>query len=163
MERRWRGVALAAIAGGAGIGLLARGLLMRVRVEGESMAPALRDGDRVLVAAMAYRFRRPRAGHVVLAQVPAVPGTRTLKRIAAEVPPSSPHDPAPASRAGPNDGRAAPAGHARGAAYILLGDNRAVSVDSRRFGPVMRRQIAGRVWYRYWPPERRGRIGGRVE
>ena len=40
--------------------------------------------------------------------------------------------------------------------YLLLGDNRADSEDSRCFGTVPRGQILGRVLARYWPF---GRIG----
>jgi signal peptidase I len=40
--------------------------------------------------------------------------------------------------------------------YLLLGDNRADSEDSRCFGTVRRAQIVGRVLARYWPF---GRIG----
>ena len=40
--------------------------------------------------------------------------------------------------------------------YLLLGDNRADSEDSRCFGTVRRGQIVGRVLARYWPF---GRIG----
>jgi signal peptidase I len=40
--------------------------------------------------------------------------------------------------------------------YLLLGDNRADSEDSRCFGTIPRRQITGRVIARYWPF---GRIG----
>ena len=42
--------------------------------------------------------------------------------------------------------------------YVLLGDNRKDSQDSRAFGPVGRSLIAGRVWFRYWPPGTWGRI-----
>ncbi len=41
--------------------------------------------------------------------------------------------------------------------YLLLGDNRSDSEDSRCFGPIARGQIIGRVVARYWPF---GRIGG---
>ena len=34
--------------------------------------------------------------------------------------------------------------------YFLMGDNRADSGDSRRYGPVHRSAIIGRVWLR-WP------------
>jgi signal peptidase I len=35
--------------------------------------------------------------------------------------------------------------------YYVLGDNRGNSNDSRAFGPVLREDILGRVWFRYWP------------
>ena len=35
--------------------------------------------------------------------------------------------------------------------YYVLGDNRAVSRDSRSFGPVQAEQFVGRVIVRYWP------------
>ncbi len=40
--------------------------------------------------------------------------------------------------------------------FVLLGDNRGDSKDSRAFGPVARDAIAGRVWYCHEPRERRG-------
>jgi nickel-type superoxide dismutase maturation protease len=39
---------------------------------------------------------------------------------------------------------------------MVEGDNPPSSTDSRVFGPVDRREIAGRVVYRYFPPERAG-------
>ena len=46
-----------------------------------------------------------------------------------------------------------------GEAVTVLGDNPGASTDSRVFGPVDRRDLRGRAVYRYWPEERRGRIG----
>jgi signal peptidase I len=40
--------------------------------------------------------------------------------------------------------------------YLILGDNRSSSCDSRRFGPVRRDDLIGPVYAVYWPP---GRIG----
>ncbi len=40
--------------------------------------------------------------------------------------------------------------------FFMLGDNRPVSADSRRFGPVTRGAIVGRVWLRGWPIDRLG-------
>ena len=45
-----------------------------------------------------------------------------------------------------------------GDAVTVLGDNPGASTDSRVFGPVDRRDLRGRVVYRYGPEDRRGRI-----
>jgi len=37
--------------------------------------------------------------------------------------------------------------------YFLMGDNRANSLDSRSFGPILASQLIGRVVLRYWPLE----------
>lgn len=42
--------------------------------------------------------------------------------------------------------------------FVLLGDNRGDSLDSRAYGPIHRSAIIGRVWYRYGPADRSGRI-----
>jgi signal peptidase I len=40
--------------------------------------------------------------------------------------------------------------------YLMLGDNRASSCDSRRWGTVPRKNLVGPVFAVYWPPKRVG-------
>jgi signal peptidase I len=40
--------------------------------------------------------------------------------------------------------------------YILLGDNRVQSCDSRSWGPATRKDLIGKVFGIYWPPNRIG-------
>ena len=39
---------------------------------------------------------------------------------------------------------------------FVLGDNRANSADSRRFGPLPKENIEDEAFVRFWPPDRVG-------
>ena len=93
---------------------------VRFQVEGDSMVPAYRPGDRLVVNRFAYFVRRPRPGDVVVLRDPESPGRLLLKRVVA----------------------------LEGGRYIVLGDNAGESRDSRRFGPVRRRDIVGKALLR---------------
>jgi signal peptidase I len=101
--------------------------LSRYVVDGASMEPAFRSGDRVLVNRLAYRRRDPRAGEVVVLRDPERLGHVLLKRIA-----TAPDDIDP----GPSR-------------VYVLGDNTPQSRDSRAFGAVPRTEIIGKAWLKY--------------
>jgi signal peptidase I len=42
--------------------------------------------------------------------------------------------------------------------YIVLGDNRLCSDDSRNFWPIQKEAIKGKAWLRVWPPQNWGVI-----
>jgi signal peptidase I len=125
----------------AGCAVVARRVLILTTVDGVSMAPALRSGDRVLVR----RTRRPRRGQVALMRFPQLPsGAPTgdqllLKRVVAVA-----GDRLPPGWAEPDvhglGGEVVPGGCA-----VVLGDNRPSSWDSRHYGFVPREQIVGVV------------------
>jgi nickel-type superoxide dismutase maturation protease len=129
------GAALAALAGAwiarrPALNLI-RSWRARVAIEGGSMAPNLRAGDWLLVDPEAYRRRVPRAGELALVCDPRRPDRLLVKRVASVL----------------SDG-----------ALEVVGDDPAASTDSRTFGAVDPASVAGRPWFRYWPPERIGRI-----
>lgn len=111
----------------------------RVSVKGMSMAPTLLPGDHLLVRPS----RRLRRGDLVVLADPETPGRWVVKRVAA-----------PPGHAVVVDGRRLEAGDG----LIVLGDNAAASTDSRGYGAVPLEAVHGRVWYRYAPAGRAGRL-----
>lgn len=148
-------------------------VLSLVRVKGRSMLPTLRSGDWCFVWRLTYRLRPPRRGDVVICHYPG----RRMKRLpflpqafvkrvvglpgdTLEVIEGVLHrngqpvdegylDPArtryfrsrPPLTLGPEE-------------YYVLGDNRDASNDSRRVGPLRRRDLVGRVVCVLFPPRR---------
>jgi len=109
----------------------------RVAVAEASMAPALVPGDWLLLDPTTRSW--PRRGSIVVFREPDS-GIVVIKRVAA----------------GPRDRVRIPAGilHLGPDEAWLLGDNAAVSIDSRRYGPVTLAALVGRVWFRYGPTRR---------
>ncbi|MFE6099209.1 S26 family signal peptidase [Streptomyces laurentii] len=109
----------------AGIVLLGRRLVV-VTVRGESMRPAHRDGDRLLVR---RGPGRPRRGDVVVLVPPGARHSRhwIVKRVAAAPGDRVPRGDVPALTAVPE--ARVPPGH-----LVLLGDNPPASIDSRQVG-----------------------------
>jgi signal peptidase I len=139
------GGALAVLAGGA---LVARRRIAIITVTGQSMEPTLADGDRVIVRRA--RLRSVQAGRLVVFEAPSdehrrwtsPPPGRDLNRVwlikrAAAVPGDPLPDGLPAMLSGHAtvpDGR-----------LIVLGDNPAKSVDSRRLGYIPGDRLLGVV------------------
>lgn len=154
------------------------------RIPSPSMEPTLhcarpvancegRFSDRVIADRLAYRFRDPERGEIVVFEAPASAdrcgprdgGSPFVKRIVGLpgevvserngliyidgdrlVEPYIAPD-----RRGHESGTwpRVPAGH-----YFVLGDNRTLSCDSRTWGTVPRSSLIGPVALTYWPPRR---------
>ena len=97
----------------------------RYEIAGESMLPALRPGDWVIVDRRAWERRAPREGEIALARDPRDPSRTLVKRIRARE---------------------------SGGELWLLGDNARRSTDSRTLGAFPPAALLGRVRWRYWPP-----------
>ncbi len=121
-----------------------RHAVWRVAVAENSMFPTLGPGDWLLLDPTARRW--PKRGSIVVFGEPGT-GTLAIKRVAA----------------GPGDQVRISEGMLRlaGDEAWLLGDNAAVSIDSRRYGPVPLEALVGRAWFRYGPLRRMGRLARR--
>jgi signal peptidase S26 family len=114
----------------------ARRRLWPVRVAGDSMSPTLPGGTLVAVAALRGD---PAFGAIVVVRRPD--GSEHLKRIVGT----------PGMRVDLAAGRTLRLGPGE---FVVAGDNRAGSTDSRHYGPVNRSDIVGVARVCYWPPRR---------
>lgn len=128
-------------------------------VFGRSMEPSLFERQRLIIDKLTYHFRAPYRNDIVVIKRPEMEEL-LVKRIIGlpsekveirdgyvyindrRLPEPFPHEQypqnIPAYTLGPLE-------------YYVLGDNRGNSNDSRAFGPISRKDILGRVWFRYWP------------
>jgi signal peptidase I len=114
-----------------------RARLVRVTVQGDSMAPTLRNGDRVLVRRT--RLEALNRGDLVVFRRPREPARSWMvKRVLA-----APGDPMPRAEL-PNlwsyRDAVVPEDH-----LVVLGDNASVSYDSRQFGFIHGAAVLGVV------------------
>lgn len=136
-------------------------MMQNFRVQGPSMNPNLFTSELVLVSKLSYMKSTPSRGDVVVFRKPGGHSEDLVKRIIGlsgeaieirrgrvfvnglEIDESD-----YISRAG---NTVVPPVRVPAGSYFVLGDNRSVSEDSRRFGSVPLAAIVGKVWVVYWP------------
>ncbi len=135
-------------------------------IAGDSMNPTLVHGDRILVSKLAYRSRVPDREDIIAFKM----GLKMIVKRVAGVPGDvfevrdgqlycngkalahDPHSRNPRRRShGPT--------MVKGKHVFVMGDNRALSVDSRDFGTIPYQDIIGKAVFRYFPPKRMGKLG----
>lgn len=151
------------------------------QVNGKSMDPNFHHGEFLLTDKLSYRFRDPERGEVVVFSAPpsahcpvgincdfikrvvALPGERIKisdNRIYIDGKLlSEPYQASQITAPGERESSYLKDGVEQVVpddSYIVLGDNRVASSDSRDWGPVNKAKIVGRVMIRYWPPTAAG-------
>lgn len=145
------------------------------QVKGNSMLPNFINGEYLLTNKLVYRFKDPGRGDIVVFRAPENNQYDYIKRIIGlpgdtvkilngniyinnqKIDESAYLSPTIQSRPGyylhegkeivipPNS-------------YLVFGDNRTNSSDSRDFGPIPKESIVGKAWFMYWPPAKIGLI-----
>ena len=135
-------------------------------VRGQSMEPNFYQGDYLIIDELSYQFRAPQRGEVIVFKYPNDPSQRYIKRIIG----------LPGETIKIQEGQVFIYQDGEMQAldelaylsqfsqtlgdvqmtldkneYFVLGDNRSVSADSRRWGVLPEENIVGRVFLRAWP------------
>lgn len=136
-------------------------------VKGQSMEPNFENGDYLIIDELSYRIREPQRGEIIVFKFPHDITQRYIKRIIGlpgETVEIS-NDRVIISKEG-SDSQILDESSYLGSSiqttgnlrvilgqdeYFVLGDNRPVSSDSRRWGVVPKADIVGRVYVRAWP------------
>lgn len=159
-------VEVLAVAVGA-VFLIRNFLVQPFLVSGSSMVPSFENGDYLLIDEITYRFRPPERGEVVVFKYPKDPSTYFIKRIiglpgerveiknnqvtvwnARSLQPlvlDENYLPKSVATAGNEEFRLGPD------EYLMLGDNRPFSFDSRSWGALNKESIVGLARLRLWP------------
>ena len=142
-------------------------------IPSESMVPTLEVGDRVLANKFVYRFVAPDRGDIVvfnavegntqqtlIKRVIGLPGNKIELRHGILFLNGQRHNEPyvvnkPCVRDMPKTCSYGPVTVPQGR-YFVMGDNRAMSADSRFFGPIPGNDIKGEAFLRWWPPVRAG-------
>ena len=146
------------------------------QIRGDSMLPNFHNGEYLLTEMVSYNLlkKEPQRGEVVVFRSPEQPNLDFIKRIIALpgeeiklqngrvfiINDANPEgflleedyleeETATEGRRTIDDGEVFSVGDG----YVVLGDNRERSSDSREWGIIKKENIIGKVWLRYWPPE----------
>lgn len=144
------------------------------KVDGSSMYPRLYNKEYLLTDKLSYRRHAPQRGDIVVFHAPppnnsdfikrviGLPGETIMLRggqvlINGEILPEEylPQGLTTGERSflRENVPFSIPEGY-----FMVFGDNRNYSSDSREWGPITRKSIVGKAWVRYWPTDRIGVI-----
>jgi signal peptidase I len=149
-------------------------LMQPHQIKGNSMFPTYEDKEYVLTDKISYKFTSPKRGDVVILKSPENPDIDFIKRVIG----------LPNEKVKITDGKVFindqvltetyidvetpvfPAGFMQdntevivpADSFFVMGDNRPGSSDSREFGFVPMNNIVGRVFFRYYPVARMGKI-----
>jgi signal peptidase I len=143
------------------------------KIKGDSMQPNYPDGEFLLTDKISYKFGEPKRGDVVVFKAP-VAEDEYIKRIIGlpgeKVKVQSAHvylngkllnetylAPTLITASGNFMKEGVEVTVPEGE-YLVFGDNRPASSDSRAWGFVTKSAITGKAWIIYWPPERMGLV-----
>ena len=140
-----------------------------VKVEGTSMMPSLEDQERIFVNKFVYRLEPISRGDIVVFRYPRDPSKSYIKRVIGVAGDrvridrgqvyvngeGLEEDYVPPAYA---DSRSYPETVVPPQCYLVLGDHRSMSNDSRDFGPVNQSYIYGKAVFGYWPMDKVGRV-----
>ncbi len=148
------------------------------KVSGQSMMSTLKDGELILTNKIVYRTKQPVRGDVITFKAPVDPKKDYIKRIIGlpgeklEIAHNTVKiynqrhpdgfilkedylDTTQITEAGvyftEGEAKIIPEGE-----YMVMGDNRLNSYDSRAWGTLKKNAIIGRAWFVYWPFSRLG-------
>lgn len=149
-------------------------------VNGKSMTPYLGDKDRIITEKISYKFDEPKRGEIIIFKYPLDPTEEFIKRIIAlpgekvqlsgskviiynDENPQGMVLKEPYLRRGTTTAARAFMGEEEIITvpenkYIVFGDNREGSSDSRQWGFVDKSDIVGRAFVRIWPAQSIGII-----
>ena len=111
-----------------------------VIVSGQSMMPTLKSGQKVVVSKAYWLVGPIQDGNIVVIKLSDTPGDYIIKRVYKEAGETVDTFNAPGNWMLSEGAFKVP----EGSVYVL-GDNRAISEDSRKFGPVEMNKIIGKV------------------